>query len=411
MQNGREPTIDSRPAAGRTNVVIATEANKRFEFATATRVIFGEGVLREIGPLARDFGRRPLVVTGRDLARAQPLGEFLRAEGLAAGLFSSPGEPTVDTIRQCVAMAKGTRRDLIISLGGGSAVDAGKAIAALLTNTGDVLDYLEVIGRGKSLARAAAPFIAIPTTAGAGSEVTRNAVLASPEHGVKASLRSPFMLPKVALIDPELTYGLPPAITASTGLDALTQLIEPFVCARSNPMIDALCVEGIGRAARSLQAAVENGRDAFARRDMALASLFGGMALANAGLGAVHGLAAVIGGSFDAPHGAICAILLPQVMETNLRALRQRAPAGEAPRRYEQVARLLTRRQNAGADEGVEWVRQLVENLKIPRLGNWRIGSRHVAQIVDKSMKASSMKANPVVLARDELEAVLRRAL
>jgi alcohol dehydrogenase class IV len=183
-------------------------------------------------------------------------------------------------------------------------LDSAKAIAAMLTNDGDVLDYLEVIGGGKALSRSPAPLLAIPTTAGTGSEVTRNAVLASPEHGVKISLRSPLMLPKVAVVDPELTWDLPPALTASTGLDALTQLIEPYVSGRANPITDGLCVEGITRAARSLRAAFENGRNAAAREDMALASLFGGLALANAGLGAVHGLAAAIGGMFPAPHGA-----------------------------------------------------------------------------------------------------------
>jgi alcohol dehydrogenase class IV len=391
--------------------VTTSATNRRFEFATATRVIFGEGVLREIGPIASEFGRQALVVTGRDVGRAQQLEELLRAEGLGAGIFSVPGEPQVETIRQCAAMAREAGRDLVISLGGGSAMDAGKAIAALMTNAGDVLDYLEVIGRGKAVSRPPAPFIAIPTTAGTGSEVTRNAVLASPEHRVKVSLRSPLMLAKVALVDPELTYGLPPAITASTGLDALTQLIEPWVCARSNPLVDALCVEGIRRAARSLRAAFEDARNAAARRDMALASLFGGMALANAGLGAVHGLAAVIGGSFDAPHGAICAILLPQVMETNLRALRERDSAGEALRRYEAVARFLTGKENSTAHDGVEWVRRLVRDLKIPRLSAWRVTVGHIAEIVDKSLKASSMKANPIVLTHEELGGVLERAL
>ena len=189
-----------------------------------------------------------------------------------------------------------------------------------------MLDYLEIVGRGKALANRSAPFIAIPTTAGTGAEVTRNAVLASPEHQIKVSLRSPHLLPRLAVIDPELTYDLPPALTASTGLDALTQLIEPYVCLRANPMTDGDCVEGIHRVARSLREAVFNGQNKSAREDMAMASLFGGLALANAGLGAVHGFAGPIGGVFPAPHGAICAALLPQVMAANLRALRQREP-------------------------------------------------------------------------------------
>jgi len=281
----------------------------------------------------------------------------------------------------------------------------------MLTNEGELLDYLEIIGRGKMLTRHSAPFIAIPTTAGTGAEVTRNAVLASPEHKVKVSLRSPHMLPAVALIDPELTYDLPPALTASTGLDALTQLIEPYVCLRANPMTDGFCEQGIFRVARSLREAVFNGQSKSAREDMALASLFGGLALANAGLGAVHGFAGPIGGSFPAPHGAVCAALLPQVMAANLRALRKREPDSFAQRRYYRVATILTDNQHATAEAGVEWVEKLVTDLPIPKLGAYGIREEHVADLVAKATNASSMKANPIVLTTDELTHTLRRAL
>jgi alcohol dehydrogenase class IV len=253
--------------------------------------------------------------------------------------------------------------------------------------------------------------LAIPTTAGTGAEVTRNAVLASPQHRLKVSLRSPLMLPKVALVDPELTLDLPPALTASTGLDALTQLIEPYVSARANPMTDGLCVEGMRRAARSLRAAFENGRDAAAREDMAVASLFGGLALANAGLGAVHGLAGVIGGMFGAPHGAICAALLPRVMAANLAALRSRDPSNPALVRYEEVARLVTGRSSAQADDGVEWVGRLVSDLHIPKLGTYGLTSQHTADLVEKSKNASSMKANPIELTSAELAGVVEGAI
>ena len=285
---------------------------------------------------------------------------------MSAAIFSVSGEPEISTVEQGVALAKTENCDLVIGFGGGSTLDAAKAIAAMLTNGGDLLDYIEIIGRGKKLTKWSAPFIAIPTTAGTGSEVTRNAVLASPEHKLKVSLRSPLLFAKVAMVDPELTYDLPPALTASTGLDALTQLIEPFVCNRANPMTDGLCVEGLRRAARSLRVAFSKGQDKDAREDMAVASLFGGLALSNAGLGAVHGLAGPIGGSFSAPHGAICAALLPHVMAINLRALRQRDPHGAALYRYEEAARWLTGNMNAKADDGVKWVRALVKDLKIP---------------------------------------------
>jgi alcohol dehydrogenase class IV len=303
------------------------------------------------------------------------------------------------------------RCDLVISFGGGSAIDAGKAVAVMLTNDGGLLDYLEVIGLGKTLRHAPVPFIAIPTTAGTGSEVTRNAVLASPEHRVKVSLRSPLMLPRIALVDPELTYDLPAPLTASTGLDALTQLIEPYVSCRANPMTDALCVEGIPRAARALPKLFIKGNDPVARADMCVASLFGGLALANAGLGAVHGFAGPIGGMFTAPHGAICAALLPYVMEINLRALRQRQPQSELLARFKFVARLLTGDSGAEADAGVGWVRDLVHRLKTPRLSAYGLKADCLDELVRNSAKASSMKANPIVLTPTELGEILERAL
>src|SRR5438132_1004478 len=336
----------------------------RFEFATATRILFGAGSVREAGSIAHALGRRALIVTGRDAARTAPLFSSLSEKGISQTLFPVIGEPSIETVRAGVQRAREDQCDLVIGFGGGSAIDAGKAIAALLTNQGEVLDYLEVVGRGKPLTNAPAPYLAIPTTAGTGAEVTRNAVLASPEHRVKVSLRSPYMLAKVALVDPELTLRLSPAVTAATGLDALTQLIEPYVCSRANPMTDAFCIEGLRRAARSLRLAFEEGTNAAAREDMSLASLFGGLALANAGLGAVHGFAGPIGGMFPAPHGALCGTLLAHVMAANLAALRLRQPASEALLRYERTARLLTGNQTATAEEGVNWVRKLVADLQ-----------------------------------------------
>jgi alcohol dehydrogenase class IV len=382
-----------------------------FEFATASRILFGAGRLKEAGGIAGKLGRRALVVTGRRVERAERLLGILREHGLNAVTYPVPGEPEIETVRAGVARAKSEGCDFVIGIGGGSALDAGKAIAAMLANDGDLFDYLEVVGKGRALAKPAAPCIAIPTTAGTGSEVTRNAVLASPEHRLKVSLRSPYLLPAVALVDPELTYELSPEITASTGLDALTQLIEPFVCSRANPVTDALCREGMPRAARSLPKAFSNGGDRGARQDMAVASLFGGLALANAGLGAVHGLAGPMGGMFPAPHGALCAALLPHVMETNLRALRERQPGNEAISRYDEVARLLTGKAGAVADDGVEWVGRLVADLRIPRLGTYGIRREATNEIVGKAATASSMKANPVTLTREELTQILERAL
>jgi len=385
----------------------------KFEFAAATRIIFGPGAFREIGALAGKSGKRVLVVTGRDLSRAENLLASLRQAGIGVATFSVGGEPEISTVESGVAVAKKEQCDFVIGFGGGSALDAAKAIATMLGNHGDLLDYLEVIGRGKPLTKPSAPFIAIPTTAGTGSEVTRNAVLASAKHGLKVSLRSPFMLADIALVDPELTCDLPPAITARTGLDALTQLIEPFVCSRANPMTDGLCVEGLSRAARSLRIAFHDGQNKSAREDMALASLFGGLALANAGLGAVHGFAGPIGGMFpSAPHGAICAALLPHVMRANIRALRRRDEQdGEYLKRYDQIARICTGHARATADAGVDWVRRLIDELQIPRLGTYGIKSEHVDELVGKASQASSMKANPIPLTPEELAETLQQAL
>ena len=383
----------------------------RFEFATAGRIVFGPGTLKEVGASAKTLGYRPLVVTGRNPARAAKLLERLAAGGLSPLTFTVAGEPTTDCVLAGVKQAREAGCDLVIGFGGGSAVDAAKAIAALLGNGGDLLDYLEVIGRAQPLPRPGAPCLAIPTTAGTGAEVTRNSVLASPEQRVKVSLRSPFLLPRVAIVDPELTRDLPPAVTATTGLDALTQLIEPYVCNRANPLVDALCVEGIRRAARSLRRACEPGDDAAAREDMALASLFGGLALANAWLGAVHGFAAPIGGMFPAPHGAVCAALLPPVMAANVRALYERQPASPILARFVEIARLLTDRPQATAEDGIAWVRELCRGLGIPPLRTYGLTEADIPAVVERAARASSMKANPIALTREELSAVLAAAL
>lgn len=381
-----------------------------FEFAAAGRILFGSGKLAELGASARALGTSALVVTGRNPGRAAPALKQLREHGVSATTFAVAGEPEIQTVRDGVELARKSGSNLVVGFGGGSAIDTAKAIAAMLTNDGDVLDYLEIIGGGKTLAKRPLPVIAMPTTAGTGAEVTRNSVLASPGHRVKVSLRSPLMLPGLVIIDPELTCELPALTTATTGLDALTQLIEPYVCKRANPMTDALCARAIPLAARSLMRAVENGRDLAARSEMCLASLFSGMALANAGLGAVHGFAGPLGGMFPAPHGAVCAALLPHVMAANLRALRERAPQDPALRRYHEIAAWLTGKPDATADDGVAWVRQLVRDLKIPGLGSHGLTASHSAEVVEKARHASSMKPNPVELSAAELAQILNAA-
>jgi len=383
----------------------------RFEFATVTRIIFGPGAVREVAPAAKVLGRRALLVTGRSSERSAGIVAQLESAGVSCACFPVPEEPTIALVRQGQRFGRAERCDLVIGFGGGSALDAAKAIAALLTNARDVMDYLEIIGAGQALNAPGAPFIAIPTTAGTGTEVTRNAVLGSPEDRVKVSLRSSFLLARLAVVDPELTYDLPPAITARTGLDALTQLIEPYVCNRANPLTDGCCQEGMTRVARSLRRAYHEGCNIEARTGMSLASLLGGLALANAGLGVVHGFAAPVGGMFPAPHGAVCAALLPHGMDVNIRALRIRAAGSEKLCRYETVARILTGKADPSVEEGVKWVSELCRELEIPPLRAYGITPDDIPTLAEKASQASSMKANPIVLTADELREVLTRAL
>ena len=375
----------------------------RFEFATANRIVFGEGVLGEAGVLAQAMGRRALIVTGAHAERAQPLLDRLSAAGLPCTVYSVSGEPSVGAVLAGVDAARHAGCDLVVAFGGGSAIDAAKAIAALVANPGDIFDYLEVIGKAQPLAQPALPVLAIPTTAGTGSEVTRNAVIFSPEHRVKVSLRSPHMLPRVALVDPELTYSLPPAVTASTGLDALTQLVEPFVAARANPLTDAVCREGLRHAIRALPVVYADGGDKAARRDMAFASLCGGLALANAGLGAVHGFAGPFGGMYDAPHGAICAALLPHVCAANVRALQGRKAGDPALERYRELAVLLTGDQRAGPEGVAPWLLALCADLHVPSLAVYGFTLEDAPSLIEKAKASSSMKSNPIVLTDEEL--------
>jgi alcohol dehydrogenase class IV len=382
-----------------------------FEFTTANRIIFGDGCAKAVPEMASSYGRHVLVVAGRDPGRAEWLVDALQARGAEVVLLCVQGEPDLAFVAGGAGLARRRTIDAVVGIGGGSALDAAKAIAALATNPGEATEYLEVVGGGRPLTADLLPMIAVPTTAGTGSEVTRNAVLTVPDRRVKVSLRSPLMLPRVAVVDPLLTYGLPPAVTAATGLDALTQLIEPFMSVRANPVTDALCREGISRVARSLRRACEHGHEAEARTDMSLASLFGGIALANAGLGAVHGLAAPIGGMFNAPHGAVCAALLPHVMAANVRALRAGAAQSPALDRAAEVGRLLTGRTDAGADEGIAWIRKTVAQTDIPRLSAHGLAPHDIPAIVEQAQRASSMKGNPVALTPADLTAILQAAL
>ncbi|MDX1953740.1 MAG: iron-containing alcohol dehydrogenase [Verrucomicrobiota bacterium] len=380
-----------------------------FEFATAARILFGCGKLRTLPDLCATFGSSLLLVTGKNKERHQETITALKTNGYAVSHFVVEREPTVELVLNGARVAGETKVHLVVALGGGSVIDAGKAIAALATNNFDFYRHAELVGKGEPLKTAPLPLIAIPTTAGTGAEVTRNAVIGVPDQRLKVSLRSPLMLPRIALIDPELTFSLPPEITASTGMDALTQLIEPFVSERANPVTDALCRNGIQKAAAALpRACCEEDRGA--REEMSLASLFGGMALANAGLGAVHGFAAPIGGMYPGmAHGTICAALLPAVMEINIREL-QRQQRSDLLERFAEVTQLLTSMKEKSPEAGVAWLRNLTKCLKIPTLKALGVREQDFETICSRAMQASSMKANPVRLGPEQLKEILERA-
>lgn len=383
----------------------------RFEFATAQRIVFGAGTRSELPALVASFGRRVFWVGGANPRRQA---ELLAALGVVAEsleVFAVSGEPTVALVEAGARRACAAGSTVVVAVGGGSAIDAGKAIAALASNPGDALDYLEVVGRGRALPNAPLPFVAVPTTAGTGAEVTRNAVLAVPGARVKVSLRSAAMLPRIALVDPELALGLPAAVTAATGMDALVQLIEPYLSCRANPMTDALCRDGIGRVARALPRAVAEPGNLAARSELALGALYSGMALANAGLGAVHGFAAPIGGLYPAPHGAVCAALLAPVLRVNLAALRSRAPQHPVLARMAEVACWITGDAAATADDAAVFCAALCRSLAIPSLGAWGVRAEDVPTIVEQAAAASSMKGNPLPLTPAELAAALDAAL
>jgi alcohol dehydrogenase class IV len=375
-----------------------------FELAAPGRIVFGAGATAQAGPALRALGaKRVLLVTGRSARRSDAFRANLKLPMVTHAIVS---EPTLDMVSEGRALAISEKCDAVVALGGGSAIDAGKAIAALVGNDGDLLDYMEVVGKAQPLPRPGLPCIAIPTTAGTGAEVTKNSVLASPEAKVKASLRSPYLLPVLALVDPDLLDGMPKSVLAPTGLDALSHLLESFVSIRANAFSLALAREGMARVARSLRLAFEHGLTPECREDLAVASMFGGLCLANSGLGAVHGFAAPLGGMWKAPHGAVCAALLPAVMRANIAALARRDPQSPALGRYRELNGLLA----AGGD-AVDWTADLAATLGIPKLSALGVQPSDVPLLVEKAKVASSMRGNPIVLTDEELTTIVHESL
>ena len=381
------------------------------DFATAGRILFGAGKIKELPQIVEGFGNKAFIARSKSHPYVPELIGILNKAGIETTEFIVQGEPNSSTIAEALKLTRANQCDFVVSIGGGSVIDTGKAIAALLSNQGELLDYLEVVGLGKKLAKPSKPFIAIPTTAGTGSEVTRNAVIAIPDKRVKVSMRSPFMLPDIALVDPELSYSMPPALTASTGMDAFVQVVEPYVSWLANPMVDMFCRDAIPRAAKYLLAAYKDGSSVEARNEMAWVSLMGGLSLANAKLGAVHGFAGPVGGMFHAAHGAICASVMAGVMRVNIQALRNREPENIAIERYREISRWITGNDKATLDDGINWIEDLCRELAIPSLSSLGIEEKDFATIVEKSKRSSSMKGNPIALSEEELTEILERSL
>ena len=381
-----------------------------FEFATSTHIIFENGSLKKVPVLIKELGSKVFIVTGKNQKLVNQLSEWLTAINIQFELFSIYSEPVTTDIEKGTELARKSSCSVVLGIGGGSVIDSAKAIAALAPNKGELTDYLEVIGKGRKLEKAPLPFIAIPTTAGTGAEVTKNSVIKSLEHSVKVSLRSDLMYPKVALIDPELTLTMPLKITASTGVDALTHLLETFVSSQSNPFIDILCREGMKRISAYLELAFNDGNNLEARENMAMASMLGGMALANVKLGAVHGFAGPLGGMFTIPHGAVCACLLPAVMEINISTLKDKNQHSQLLK-YNEVAQILTGNNNAVARDGVVWVKELVKKLQIPTLSDFHLSTDSFPELIEKAKNSSSMKGNPVELDNEQLHAILHKSL
>ena len=383
----------------------------RFDLAVPVDIRFGAGRVSEVPEVfARLGASRVLVVTGRTMSRADTLRSELRETGISSIVFGVATEPSIERVRAAVSLVAESGCDAVLGFGGGSALDVAKAVAVLALSGTDPTDHLEVIGAGHPIERPGLPCVAVPTTAGTGSEVTRNSVLSG--GGVKASLRSPLILPKVALVDPELLVGVPKPTIAASGMDALSQLIEPLLSKRANPFSDALARDGIRRSARSLRRGYEEGmEESGVREDLALASLFSGMCLANSGLGAVHGLAAAAGARLSAPHGAVCAAVLAAVMDVNLRALRERAREDPALPRMTDVATLLTGLTEATPEDAIAWLQELTTALSIPGLASYGLNQDEIAPMVAAAQKASSMRGNPIDLRDEEVTEIITRSL
>ena len=369
-------------------------------FLTASEIRFGRGKACEVAVTAKGFGQRAMLVNGATAARADWLADQLAP----VARFAVGREPDIAMIEAGVAAARAAKVQVIVALGGGAVIDAGKAIAALVPAHLPMMDYLEVVGRGLPLEADPLPFIAVPTTAGTGAEVTKNAVIGVPSARRKVSLRDNRMLPDVAVIDPALTDGTPKSVTLASGLDAITQVIEPYLCTKANRLTDVLCRNAIPLGLAALVRLME-AEDVGARDDLAWVSLCGGLALANAGLGAVHGLAGPIGGVAPAPHGAVCGVLLPPVLAANAQAA-----TGVAAARISEVQTWISDAFGVETKQAMAALQNWSQHNGLPRLSQMGVREDELQSIAQASLGSSSMRGNPVALTEGALTDILYAA-
>ncbi|GAK15061.1 LOW QUALITY PROTEIN: iron-containing alcohol dehydrogenase [Vibrio sp. JCM 19053] len=377
-----------------------------FQFMTATRIIFGEGALQSSLSVINQFGYSVLLVTGQDTQRAAPIIQYLKAQNMRYQHVAIVGEPYITMVEETAVLGRKFQPDMVVAIGGGSVIDMAKPLP-LFPIQGNVYDYVEVVGRSVPLKAKPLHFIAIPTTASTGSEVTRNAVLKSGQDKVKVSLRSPDMLADVAIVDPTLTYGTDQYTSGRGAMDAFTHLMEAYVCGEPNPLTDMVCEEGLRRLSRSVVAACKQDNHK-ARSDLSFAALLGGMAITNAKLGAAHGLASALGGKLDAPHSIITARLAPHVMQENINAAKL-AGRNDVISRYRKLAQLVTERVNANEHDGILWVNMVLDKLALPLLAQFGVCQTSFEQVANDALKSMAIKGNPLPLNQERLIYILQQ--
>ncbi len=391
-----------------------------FEISRLPRVVFGSGVIARVPELARQYGTRVLLVTGArsfiESVQHQDLTKALQQAGMHWDTFIVAGEPSPQLVDTAAAQFRDCEIDVVLGIGGGSVLDAAKAIAGLLRITNSVMDFLEGVGPELAYPGPSVPFIAVPTTAGTGSEATKNAVLSiSGKEGFKKSFRHEMLVPQYAVLDPDLLVTCPPEQIAANGMDALTQLLESYVSTRSNAFTDALAMSGIRMVRDGLFDWYDGSpRAAEARGELLYAAWLSGITLAQVGLGSVHGLAAPLGAFFPIPHGVVCGTLVAACTEMNLQALQQRAPASPALWKYAHTGRVLaqdmTLDDEAGGEALLVILNQWTEQLALPRLSNYGMTASDIPHVV-AHCRGSSMKTNPIELSDKEVAQILAQRL